>query len=171
MAHPISRAARNTVLAFSAGVVLTSAVAGAANNVLHVNGDQVSAVRTALIDGPAPATNSTTPLKLMGLGVFVPAGAKAVLVITVSGASVCTDPTHSYGSCYLRVLVDGVDPTNYGAYEFDTVGGSREEQSFQRVSPVLQTGPHTVVVQQYVGATTTSFQVVDPVLTVLRVNA
>ncbi len=172
MAHPLSRAARNTVLAFSAGVVLTSAVATAANNVLHVNGTQVSAVRTAEIDGPAPATNSTTPLKLMGVGVSVPSGTEAVLVITVSGASVCTDTTHPYGSCYLRVLVDGTDPTNYASFEFDSVqGGSREDQSFQRVSPALGPGPHTVVVQEFVAATTTSFQLVDPVLTVLRVNA
>ena len=172
MAHPISRAARNTFLAFSAGVVLTSAVATAANTVLHVNGNQVSAVRTARIDGPAAATNSTIPQKLMGLSVPVSSGTEAVLVITVSGASVCADTMHSYGSCYLRVLVDGTDPTNYGSFEFDSVqGGSREAQSFQRVSPPLGPGTHTVLVQESVAAATTSFQLVDPVLTVLRVNA
>ena len=172
MSSITQRSGRLAIVAFLTGVLMAALVGTAAIAITGRNAKNVTAVRTASQDGAMAATTSTTPSTVLSTTVGVPSGEQALLVINFSATSTCNDTSQfKEGICQVWVLIDGQRSTTTDWVEFDSGkdGPGPESHSAQWISPILGSGPHTVTVQQYVNvATTTTMQLRDPVLTVLR---
>ncbi len=85
--------------------------------------------------------------------VTVPAGSQRRVIATFSAESRCRGDGETF--CTVRILVDGVEllPATSADFAFDSSNGGAEDDfsweshSFQRHSPNLPAGPHTVTVE------------------------
>lgn len=109
----------------------------------------------------------------MRTAVNVPAGQKALLVITFSGVSTCWDALAQAATCHIRVLVDGL-PAAPGPVIFDTFVNDGHQQtrshSMQFVTGPVSSGKHVVRVQYMVENETGwgRFELSQRTLTILR---
>lgn len=103
---------------------------------------------------PALSTNAQVPTDIPGAttSITVPKGQKALLVVTFSGPSLCTNATSGF-NCPLLVTVDGAtgnpvpDPTGY---LWDTTvqpANSANRSLSLTVSKPVDAGSHTVAVR------------------------
>ena len=136
------------------------------------NGREVTAVRTVWSGTSVGPTTSHVESDVpgMSLTVKVPAGQQALLLITFSASSTCTDSVGSNNGCLILARVDNVLEAP-GAFAFDQAsdGPGLEGHSAQFVATV-GSGTHTVKIGWYVSDPdgSGSFQLTDPVLSVLR---
>jgi hypothetical protein len=99
------------------------------------------------LSGSSPVVGSTT--------IGVPAGTKAILLITFSAETSCYDAS---GWCGLDILVNGSPAFPDGDFAFDSSDGGTESQnsyeshSIQRSTNILNPGSYTVTAQFYNGS-------------------
>jgi len=150
MAQPrITRIA--AALALALAVAAISVAGTLAYTTISKSGKAVTAVKSVTSDS-GETTQSETPVDLAGMSltVTVPAGEKALLIVTFSGDSACVSSTVLH-SCRIRALVDGAvlnagivnwsRPSVADYYTADT-------HSMQWVSQV-GAGSHVVKIQFY----------------------
>jgi hypothetical protein len=108
-------------------------------------------------------TNSTSFVALPGStqSVTVPPGQTAVLYMTFSAESQCTDGSY----CSVRIVVDGTEasPADGLNYAFDDTDATEryEGHSLSRVSGTLAAGTHNIEVQYAVDTGATNFRLDD----------
>lgn len=152
------------LLAVSGGVVLGVSVSR--------NGKAVTAVRTVTTSDDL-STNSRAWVDLPGMTttVRVPATQMALLVITFSAVSTCTENGVSGAWCKIQILLDGNQvppPVIFDSALDGNHGLAYEANSFQWVAGGVPAGLHTVKVQYVVDELESTFTIVDSTLTVLR---
>lgn len=170
--YRIVRQSRSLVVVAGLVLALVTASAAVAVSVTR-NGGSVTAVRTVTQDSAA-TTNSTTWVDLpsMSTTMSVPAGQKALLIITFSGESGCEDMNGTTVWCLVRVVVDGViAPPGEVRFDSRADGVAWETNSMQFVSGLHNAGQHLVKVQYKVDETNALFTVDSRTLTVLRSKA
>jgi cytosine/uracil/thiamine/allantoin permease len=148
------------VLLTALAVGTTTALAATSSK----NGKAVTAVRT-VADNSLTSTNSAALVDMPGMAttVNVRAGQKALLVITFSGMTLCTNTD----KCFVAITVDGTIASP-GSVQFDgEEGGVWEAGAMQWVVENLAPGQHPVKVKWAVAAPGQFFTSVRT-LTVLR---
>jgi hypothetical protein len=115
--------------------------------------------------------------------VTVPTGETDKLVAFFSGVSACYGgPANTTQRCSIRITVDGneLSPALDTDSQFDyanndtdapTSSGTRASHTMVRYSGNLSAGSHTVVVQQQVSNTSTTFRLIGWDLTIERIKA
>jgi hypothetical protein len=138
------------------------------------NGRAITAVRTVTDAEPwaAPGVTGFVDLPDMKTFISVPAGEKALLVITFSADSTCGAPDNAVAECEIKVTLDGngVSPgTVNWSFAAPDVPGSGESgvRSMQWVAGPVPSGNHQVKVQGRL-ARPGSFSIGERTLTVLR---
>jgi hypothetical protein len=137
------------------------------------NGKAVTAVRTATNDAAVVIfpEQGMVDVPTMKTTVFVPAGEKAILVITFSADTDCkTASTSSFNQCNVRVLLNGnlVSPGQVMWARSEPIGiPSGGVRSMQWVAGPVNSGTHAIVVQAQ-SSGQGSFRLAPMTLTVLR---
>jgi hypothetical protein len=105
----------------------------------------------------------------MSTTVTVPAGQKALLVITFSGETLCQDFDGATLSCQIRATVDGAN-AQPGEVVFDSqqANSGWSTNSMQFVRGPVNAGQHVVKIQFRVDEFPAEFHIGDRTLTVLR---
>ena len=142
------------------------------------SGGAVKAVKivTETTEQVISVSNQDTNITGMSLTMSVPSGQQAYFLITFSAVENCLDgspPILMY--CYVRVLVDGAEAAP-GYVVFDAAPDSnvweaKEANSLQFVAGPLAAGPHTVQAQGFIGGVSSSFNLYERTLSVMRMPA
>jgi hypothetical protein len=167
----IRKPSRRLLLVFVAALALTLVAATAVVAVaVKKNGGSVTAVRTAT-DSEPTSTIATSWFDVAGMSttVNVPAGQKALLVISFSGETLCQDFDGTTLVCQIRVTVDGVN-AEPGEVVFDSqqANSGWSTNSMQFVRGSVNAGQRVVKVQFRVNESPAEFHIGDRTLTVLR---
>lgn len=154
-------------------VMLMAGTAAVTAETVKRGGGPVTNIKTAT-ENAAVVTDYDFYTNVPGMrtAVQVPAGERALLVITFSGVTSCWSELQQAFACHIRVLVNGL-PAAPGAVTFDSYpqDGSRETEShsMQFVTGPVAAWKHVVTVQYMVDISSWArFQLSARTLTVLR---
>ena len=150
------------VAVFLLGALLAGSGVVVAAQVIKT-GKAVTAVKVVTETSQSSASTPFTWTDVVGMStsVNVPSGEQAILLITFSAQTNCTDGTGATTYCQIRVLVDG-NAAPPGIVTFDSAADGNaaiagETNSMQFVAGPLNAGSHTIKVQGLVDEAQSTF--------------
>jgi len=161
------------VAVFLLGALLAGSGVVVAAQVIKT-GKAVTAVKVVTETSQSYANTAFTWTDIAGMStsVTVPSGEKAILLITFSAQSLCSDASGATTYCQIRVLVDGIaappGPVNFDSAADGNSALAAEANSMQFVAGPLNAGSHTIKVQGLVDEAQSTFVVRSRTLSILR---
>ena len=166
-----------------AGAAGTAGPAGATGPAgVAAPGYVAEVINTASTSSSSNSSDSWSTISGSSTTVTVPTGETDKLVAFFSGVSACYGgPANTTQRCSIRITVDGneLNPALDTDSQFDyanndvdapTNSGTRASHTMVRYSGNLSAGAHTVLVQQQVSNTSTTFRLVGFDLTIQRIK-